>query len=605
MPLIPSLRKSAVIAAALLAVSSSSSVDAAATTKKRSLAKMQAKAEFMRAMNGVAAATTGAGKSRRRGAAGANLLRKKLAAVARPMPASMKAEFEAPSSSSSVPAFMSKGALSGIPAPRRRLDEEEDQYGFDVTQYSFKYAGCSAVATYSDDMADDEDYGSVVVTKKYVVFRLCPTAYCSDDYPYGCGGGYGEYIVDMADYLDVMAQFQENSMERYCDYCEQCMEEAEEEAEEEEEQEEEGEEEEDQDQDEEEGEEEEENQDEEEGEEEQNDEEDNGEDRKRRRLDDGEDQDEEEQQEEDDEDAEEDAEEQEDAAAAQGCADYDACYNYANVCGDEDNGDDEEEQVDYMEYFECQEVDNNNGNGQQYFVGPHCSYDKKTISIGLYADEYCSEYVGGDDVNMANVLGFDIDDDALANYYDEDCVTCNAKNLPYQDDEEEDGDGDGDGDDDEEAEVTELCDDLFDAAGKCHLYMNDVEEDAYGENQAENEGSVCGFIQNVVTGQYDEYGYIYLSADDYNKDNRNNQYAHTNGSVSIGQIFGIIVSVLACIILTVWACFLHRKLTRRAPWRPRRAGGSGAKAGKLSRNNSGILMGRSRSGGSYHGGQMS
>lgn len=603
MPLASSLRRSAALAAALLALSSPRPANGAGVSEK-GLAKMRAKSDFMRAMGRVNTGVANAAASRARRRAAGNNLRKKLAAKARPMPASMRADFESSNAAAAVapPAFMSKNAHAASTSATtvRRLDGEndEDDYGFDVTQFSFKYAGCSAVATYSDDMAGDEEYSSVVMAKRFVVFRLCPTAYCSDDYPYGCGGGYGEYIVDMDDYLDIMAQYQEEKLERYCEYCEECMEVNEEEEEEE------------QQDDEEEEEEEEDN---EEDEEDQDDEEDDGDERKRRRLDDadGDEEDQEEDEDENDEDAEEgndeeenDEEENDNAAANEYCADYQACNNYAYVCGDDenDNGDDdEEEEVDYKDFFECQEVDNDNdnNNGNAYFVGPHCSYDKKTITVGLYTDEYCSEYVGND-VDISNVLGFYIDGDALADYYDEDCVTCNAADLPYQN-QDEDGDDD---DEEEEAEVTELCELLFEEAGKCHKYMEDVDEEAYGENQAENEDTVCGFIQNVVTGQYDELGYIYLSADDYSKDNRDNQYATTASEVSIGQIFGLLVTALACIILVVWACFLHRKLTRRAPWRPRRAGGSGAKAGKLSRNNSGILMGRSRSGGSYHGGAM-
>ena len=132
----------------------------------------------------------------------------------------------------------------------------------------------------------------------------------------------------------------------------------------------------------------------------------------------------------------------------------------------------------------------------------------------------------------------------------------------------------------------------------CHLYLS-----SQGYNQADSEETVCGFIGNVITGQYDEYGYIYLDSDDYAKDNANNSNAATKEGVTIGQIFGLLASILSCGVLMVWVFFLHRRLSRKALWRPNR-GGAAASAGKVSRQNSGIVMGRSRSGGSYHGGQM-
>ena len=65
------------------------------------------------------------------------------------------------------------------------------------------------------------------------------------------------------------------------------------------------------------------------------------------------------------------------------------------------------------------------------------------------------------------------DDDALAGYYSDECISCNAKNLPWQEQN-------GDDNEDEDEEVSEICGDLYQAAGKCHLHMDlDVDEGAY------------------------------------------------------------------------------------------------------------------------------
>ena len=208
------LRRGSAAAVALLVLSLSTTHASSTTAASRNISveKMRARVEFMRAMKGA----KGIGKvsetkreTREQRRRSRTSLKRKLLAKARPSPASLE------------------GPESPFLSSHRRLDDgddgDDDEYGFGVTDYSFRYAGCSAVGTYSGDMAEDEDADGVIVSKRFVVFRLCPTDYCSSDYPYGCGSGYGEYIVDMDDYLGVMSEFQEEQLERYCNYCEQCM----------------------------------------------------------------------------------------------------------------------------------------------------------------------------------------------------------------------------------------------------------------------------------------------------------------------------------------------------------------------------------------------
>ena len=97
-----------------------------------------------------------------------------------------------------------------------------DQYGFDMSSYSLKYAGCSAIATYSDDLAQDEDAETVFESDQYVIFRFCPTDYCSSSTVRGCQSNYGEYMVPIATWLDVMSDYREDELERYCEYCDGC-----------------------------------------------------------------------------------------------------------------------------------------------------------------------------------------------------------------------------------------------------------------------------------------------------------------------------------------------------------------------------------------------
>ena len=133
-----------------------------------------------------------------------------------------------------------KIAAAAVPRPAqvqgqgRKLDDADadadadengvwNDFGFDVADYSLKYAGCSAVATWSDDLAEQGGQDTVVSSQKFVVFRLCPTDACSDSRTFGCSNNYGEYILDMADYLQFLKEYRQEQLERYCEYCEECV----------------------------------------------------------------------------------------------------------------------------------------------------------------------------------------------------------------------------------------------------------------------------------------------------------------------------------------------------------------------------------------------
>ena len=266
-------------------------------------------------------------------------------------------------------------------------------------------------------------------------------------------------------------------------------------------------------------------------------------------------------------------------------SDYDVCSTYGNVCndgnndgGNNNNNNNNNNYIDLTDYFECQQV------GGKYYVGPHCEADKTTISIGVYADEECSIYIG-DQVPFTSIMPtstYDYDFGELEVYYDSNCTSCRESDKPYQN---------VDGDEEDADDINELCQNLYQVAGKCNRYMYDAEDGSYqGYNQEANEEEVCGFIKNVVTGQYDEQGYIYLDATQYEKDNRGNRYAET-GEVTAGQVWAILGLIALCSLLIIWACFLHRSLTRNTPWRPTLSQKVKAKIGKLSPRRSKVTPG--------------
>lgn len=246
----------------------------------------------------------------------------------------------------------------------RKLDQDEqwEQFGFDITQYSIKYNGCSSVMTYSDELAEQEDVDTVFANKRFVIFRLCPTQYCNKYSVTGCSYDYGEYLVLLEDYLESFAQYTNEKLEDFCDYCRPCIEADEEAA--------------------------------------AADDDGNG----GRRLNDA-------QEEEEGEQCDEEI-----------CEDYSMCVEEEPA---DDDAAEEEEEVNMEEFFDCVRVEygDDDGNDEEYFLGPHCGSDGYTVSIGVYSDEECNTYIG-DDMSVEDVAGFSIDTDELSSYFPKECVSC-------------------------------------------------------------------------------------------------------------------------------------------------------------------------------------
>mmetsp|Transcript_31263 Transcript_31263/g.38197 ORF Transcript_31263/g.38197 Transcript_31263/m.38197 type:complete len:396 (+) Transcript_31263:1-1188(+) len=95
--------------------------------------------------------------------------------------------------------------------PLRRLDEEEQE--IDLSPYSIKYVKCQFVKAYDDEMAENEEAGTVLMTNRFVIFRLCPSS--------SCAYNYGEYLIDMETYLESAVQYQQEQQENMCGYCEE------------------------------------------------------------------------------------------------------------------------------------------------------------------------------------------------------------------------------------------------------------------------------------------------------------------------------------------------------------------------------------------------
>jgi len=444
-----------------------------------------------------------------------------------------------------------------IPNFRRHLEDGDDVYGgygFDISSFSLKLARCQTIKMYSDDAAQ-EGQSDVLVAKNFVVFRLCPSDYCNDDYNLGCKKNYNQYIMPLPDYLEFMQEFLENQKEAYCEYCEECFDDDErrkvrkvkrklDEGNDDGAEENDDEENEDQD---------EENDDQAEDDEDGDDEEDDDEN------------DDEEDDEEDDEDDEDDDEDDEDEDDADGDDGDDANQNddavagddvydaACNVC-DQDTYDekcyegDDDYKVDYEDWFECTQIDINNDDDSdnEYYAMAHCSGESDTsISVALFSDEYCTNLLGGSDI-ASNITGIAFDEYGMEDYYSGSCVTCNATEL-NADYEEEGQDDDGDG-------INDLCANVYEDSAQCNMQAND---DDYNE-----ESDVCLFIESVLSGTYDSSGDIYLSSGSNNGGN-------SIFSASQDQKIALGALVVLTFIMATWAIKLHMSIMTKVPWKPR------------------------------------
>ena len=102
---------------------------------------------------------------------------------------------------------------------------------------------------------------------------------------------------------------------------------------------------------------------------------------------------------------------------------------------------------------------NNNNNNQEMklFVGPYCASNGKTIHLGTFMDETCS-YPTPDGTyekfNYGQSLPY-----ATESLIDSECVSCKE---PQDEDNQNNGD-----DQQDEDEVLEVCERLYEDAGKC------------------------------------------------------------------------------------------------------------------------------------------
>jgi len=359
---------------------------------------------------------------------------------------------------------------------RRQLDGANNDYqNIDISSYSIKYEKCQYIKQYAAER--NEDIDSVLETKHFVIFKLCPNNACGYE---ECTSNYGEYIIDMETYLETTLKHKEMEQEYYCEACNEC------------------------------------------------------------------------------------GAEGDDDAAAGGrklfnnnrklsvSFDCNTCYNRCqNIENMEENG-----YVDASQYLNCEKIYENENTGKVYYAGPVCSHSGGRIKVGLFTDASCTLFDSNasPDKYLKNEDGYNL----KLSYHllkqtfvaDECVASCAADNY--------DDNGDDDANNGGEVELAEVCQDLYQGAGKCETPNGmtngmDYSNSEYYELQQSNEETVCEFLSSISSGHWDTSGEVVIVG--------GRQY-HNEVKTSGGQKFALTFFVLGTVGLVIYAAMLHKKITR-------------------------------------------
>lgn len=111
---------------------------------------------------------------------------------------------------------------------------------------------------------------------------------------------------------------------------------------------------------------------------------------------------------------------------------------------------------DQQQYYNNNGNNNNGGQEMKLFIGPYCAANGKSIHLGVFMDETCSyEAPSGTFENFNYGQSLPYSSESLIG---DECVSCK---------EPADDDDNNDGDQDDEDAVLEICERLYEDAGKC------------------------------------------------------------------------------------------------------------------------------------------
>jgi len=363
---------------------------------------------------------------------------------------------------SNIARLLSKSRPTQRSQLKRHLDEEEEQE-IDLSGYTVKYVKCQFVKSYDDELAEDEEAGTVLATNRFIIFRLCPSESCTYN--------YGEYLVDMDAYLESAVEYHQEQQEEMCNYCDEvCAAD------------------------------------------------DDGGGRKLRKL-------------------------QQDVSCDT-CVDE--CNDIANM---EDNG-----YVDASNFVQCQQIAEQD-DGTAYYAGAMCANSGAKIKIGVFSDEDCSQPESS--LSVEDYVGAKLSTSLMRNIYSGSGVSCIKPNWEVEEENDEEDENEDEEEEEEEVEINEMCNELYEAAGKCenvHGFAESIVNYDNYENQAAQEDLVCQFIKTMKKGAYDETGEIILQA----------RVTAVEGATAAtgSQKFGLTVFILGTVGLAMYASTLHSQITK-------------------------------------------
>jgi hypothetical protein len=219
------------------------------------------------------------------------------------------------------------------------------------------------------------------------------------------------------------------------------------------------------------------------------------------------------------------------------------CYvehNMADICADrnpyEDDQQQQEEEFNLAEYVECRKAEIKNNNGRrlneqnvEYFIGPYCAEQGGAIFLGLFTDDKCTNYADEDGgATVYSSLSGSTLPYAAESILSLDCISCKEPQELNQD-----------GNDGEDAdEVIEMCEQIYNMAGKCEEGLLATGYVSQANNNA------CNYISGIKVVRKD--GIITQVGSKANK----------TASIFIG------IFVVAFVLLAAYVYYLKTKLDR-------------------------------------------
>jgi hypothetical protein len=245
---------------------------------------------------------------------------------------------------------------------------------------------------------------------------------------------------------------------------------------------------------------------------------------------------------------------------------YDECQNIENM---EANG-----YMDASELTGCVKMNYQDNYGNAYYAGAMCASSGTRIKIGVFSDEQCSQVVEDADIETYLAYGNNNDNNngvtmklsyhlLKQTFPESGCVSsCLKQNENQNNNNNNNGEQ-------QAAEVNEICENLYEVAGKCestHGFKTGYANYDNYENQIRNEELVCDFISSVSAGHYDQTGEIVVSGG----------RTTLGGGVATtgGQKFALTFFILGSVGLAGYAAMLHQQLTKGAKADLSRQGGA-------------------------------